>query len=236
MHLTDQASVAVRVARSLGGSGGARANVAPGGARANVAHLVAGLAGEPEGLAGTLLRQRFGELAPRIALHPSVAARALPSISTAFVALPVTDRPCWTLELLQAARRVGGEDLEHLLAECGAGLRDYADELDHHVVGPDQADERTEDPETFGRWSLLDRGFTRDADLAVARTRATAGTSRTLLGWLAPDEVTANALASAPDVPLDAVVERAAAGSAPIGMSDLITAVTHLSLQASLRR
>lgn len=223
--LTDQARVAVHMAEAVADQAGVRPNVA---------HLVAGLAGEPEGMAGIRLRQGVGEVAARIVVHPAVAARALPTLETAYVAVPVSDRPCWTLELLRAARRVGGEDLAHLLAECGLDLGDDADRLDHHMPGPESVGDVLESPETYGRMGLLDRGFSRDADLAVARARACGGDSRDLLAWLDADEATCNALSNAPAVPLDRVVARAMLSDMGVERSDLVTAITHLSLRAAL--
>lgn len=227
MALTDQAVVALHMADGL--AGGTAASRGP-----TVAHLVAALAGEPEGLAGTVLRQRFGDVAPRIALHEAVGAAALPPARTAFVALPVLDRPCWTLELLAAARRVGGDDLDFLLQGCGVNLTGFAEDLEPHMPSPAALPELTGAPETFGRLGLLGRGFSDDADLAVARTRASGGDSRQLLAWVGADAETQAALASAPPVDLDRVVARAAVAGAPVQSSDLVTAITHLSLRAAL--
>jgi hypothetical protein len=202
----------------------------------NVAHLVAGLAGEPEGMAGVLLRQRFGETAPRIALHPSLGAASLPPLATAYIALPVLHRPCWTLEVFQAARRVGGEDLEFLLETCGIDLAWMGEEFAPRLFEPADLGEQPEAPETFGRLSLVDAGFSHDADLAVARTRAHGGDSRDLLAWLGADAATREALATAPPVPLDAVISRARLSDMAVGGADLVIAVTHLSLRAALHR
>ncbi|CAN5354128.1 hypothetical protein BH23ACT9_BH23ACT9_23990 [soil metagenome] len=223
-RLTDQAAVGVHMAEALASG------------NPSVAHLVAGLAGEPEGLAGVLLRQRFGDAAPRIALHQSLDAASLPPLSTAFVALPVLDRPCWTLELLQAARRVGGEDLDALLDMCGIVLAPYDTDLEHRTIAPEEVEETVEVPETFGRMSLLDAGFSHGADLAIARTRAVGGDSHALLAWLGADTPTVEALATAPPVPLDAVVARARLSDMAVDGHDLITAITHLSLRAALGR
>lgn len=228
-RLTDQALVAVHLALSLAAPG-------PG---PNVAHLVAGLAGAPEGLAGSLLRLQSGDVGPRIALHPSVAAASVPSLATAYIALPVLDRPCWTLELLRAARWVGGEDLDFLLQDCGVDLGSYSDDIGHHMPGPIEVGEALDAPETYGRLSLLDAGFSQDADLAVARARAHGGDSRDLLAWVGADGATRAALAGAPAVSVDAVVARASLGGGltmPIGGTDLVTAITHLSLRAALDR
>ncbi|MGI9016169.1 MAG: hypothetical protein ACR2HR_03535 [Euzebya sp.] len=227
VHLTDQAEVAIRLARSLvGGTEGP----------ANVAHLVAGIAGEPEGLAGTILRQRLGEIAPRILGHPAVGARSLPALETAFVALPITDHPAWTLELLHAAVRVGGQDLDYLLSDCGVGLTTSAPYLTPVMPSPAAAEHTAVSPETFGRMSLLDRAFSRDADLAVARTRAAGGDSRSLLAWLGADAATTAALSAAPPVTVDRVVQRASLNDVSVQTTDLITAIMHLSLRAALDR
>lgn len=228
MRLTDQASVAVRMARAFPEPTVPRAS-------ANVAHLVAGLMGEPEGMAGTVLRQRFGEVAPRIALHPAVTSASLPSLATAFVALPVRSRPAWTLEVLGAARRVGGEDLDYLLTDCGVSLAGIEDDLTPWMPGPQEIEEHPIAAETFGRFSLVPHRFSDAADLALARVRAQGGDSSALLGWLGADDATSDALASAPAVPLDAVLERAAAPGSPADVADLVTVVTHLSLRAALR-
>lgn len=235
VQLTDQALVAVRMAGSL--AQGPQSSARHHGVRGpNVAHLVAGLAGEPEGMAGQFLRRAFGETAARIALDSAIDAAALRSLSTAYVALPVLDRPCWTLELLQAARRVGGEDLAFLLEGCGIDLDLHAEELAHRMPGPSDVGELLEGPETFGRLSLVDVGFSHEADLAVARTRAHGGDSRDLLAWLGADDATRQALASAPPVPVQAVVDRARLSDMAVDSRDLVTAITHLSLRAALKR
>ncbi|HUG84259.1 MAG TPA: hypothetical protein VMM13_06820, partial [Euzebya sp.] len=208
----------------------------PGGRGPNVAHLVAGLAGEPEGMAGHFLRRAFGEMAARLALHEAIGAASLRSLATTYIALPVLARPCWTLELLQAARRVGGEDLDHLLQGCGVNLAGFPDDLLHRMPGPTEVGALLEAPETFGRLSLVDVGFSHDADLAVARTRAHGGDSHDLLVWLGADSATREALATAPAVPLQAVVDRARLSDMAVDSNDLVTAITHLSLRAALKR
>jgi hypothetical protein len=230
VQLTDQATVAVLLARSFGGRGDS-----PGSRGANVAHLVAGLAGEPEGHAGHLLVANFGDVAPRIVSHPSTTARALPALDTAFVALPIMPRPCWSVELLQAARRVGGRDLEALLVDCGVSLELLDLQDGPELSDPARVEEEVTRPETFGRMDLLRRGFTQDADLAVARTRATGGDSRDLLRWLQADDATMAALAKAPTVDIDSVVSRAGLNDMSVGSAELITAITHLSLRQALR-
>jgi hypothetical protein len=225
VQLTDQALVAVRMAQSLAGD-----------ARPTVGHLLAGLAGEPEGMAGRLLRQRFGETAARIALHDEVASPDLVPLSTAYVAVPVLDRPCWTLELLLAARRVGGTTLDELLQSCGIDLVGAAGELDPRMPTAADLDEGDDGPETFGLLSLVDVGFTHAADLAVARTRAHGGHSHHLLDWLGADSATCAALATAPAVPVQAVVDRARLSDMAVEDSDLVTAITHLTLRAALDR
>ena len=159
----------------------------------------------------------------------------MPPLRTAYLALPVTDRPCWTLELLEAARRVGGEDLAFLLDECGIRLDDHPD-LTHRVPTARSVEEDGQAGETFGRMSLLDAGFSWEADLAIARARAADGDSRTLLRWLAVDEATFAALSAAPSVSLNAVVARASLSDMGVEGSDLVTAITHLSLRAALDR
>jgi hypothetical protein len=220
--LTDQARVAVHVAESLAGG-------AP-----TVGHLVAGLAGEPEGRAGVLLRRRHGEVAPRLALHPAVAAPDLPRLDVAYVALPVVDRPSWTLELLAAALRVGGAALARLLDDCGVVVDD--EPLDLPLPDPDGAEDDALPPETYGRMSLLPRGVDAEADLAVARTRATGGDSLELLGWLGADDATRTALRGAPAVPVDRVLARALLQDLGVGRGELVTAITHLTLRAALDR
>lgn len=229
-RLTDQALVAVHVGTALATGAGTTPNVA---------HLVAGLAGAPEGMAGRVLRQRFGEVAPRLALQPALDAASLPRLDTAYVALPVLDRPCWTLELLHAARRVGGEDLEFLLQASGVDLAWIEDDLRHRMPGALEVDDDVAVAETFGRLSLVDAHFTAAADLAIARVRAHGGDSRALLTWLGADEPTRAALQGAPAVAVEAVVARAAlGGGATIAVDgrDLVTAITHLSLRAALDR
>ena len=227
----------MRLAESLTALGGQDVSRPP-----NVAHLVAGLAGEPEGIAGMCLRQQSGEVAARIASHPSVGARALPTLTTAFIAAPVTDRPIWTVELLAAASRVGGEDLGHLLDQCSLEISTITQDvvaagtamIEQWLDGPAEVDESTLSPETFGLGSLRAVGYSADADRAVAITRARAGDSRVLLTWLQPDEETAGVLSRARPVPLEAVLDLRRKRGGPTSVADLVTAITHLMVQASL--
>ncbi len=237
-RLTDQARVAVLLARSLPAPGPDRA------ARpATVAHLVAALAGEPEGIAGIRLRQQSGEVAARVASHPFVAARSLPPLDTVNVALPVQDRPVWTLELLHAAVRVGGEDLAHLLGECGVAVAalSMTDAEETEAVNPSwmpcpsTVAEGTVGPETYGLGSLRPDGYSAEADRAVAITRALSGDSHDLLRWIDPDDETAATLLAAEPSSLQAVLDLRAERGGTTGTDDLVVAITHLSIRAALR-
>ena len=240
--LTDQAQVAVALAESFGGAD-------PRGRPATVAHLVAAIAGEPEGIAGTTIRHEVGDLAARIAVHPASTAAALPRARIALVAVPVMDRPAWTSDLLTAALRVGGTDLEALLEDEGwpsgsSGRWRPRPGLDggwRVPLDPDTAGEEVVDPETFGRFGLL-HVLSDAADLAVARTRAAGGDSRTLLGWLHADETTRTALAQVPAVPVDDVIAEALRRARSrddgdrVDVRALEAAVTHLSVRAAMDR
>lgn len=153
IRLTDQALVAVTVARRVAGPRGA-----------TVADLLAGLATEPDGAAGAVLRRRStaaGRLAERVrAAIPGLASLEHAAARAADDAAP---RPAPTAALLAAALEVGGPDVADLLAACGYEPR----ELYRAAVGSVAADE------TFGLGGDVD--LAPDAATAVARVRAAAG-------------------------------------------------------------
>ncbi|AXV06251.1 hypothetical protein DVS28_a1558 [Euzebya pacifica] len=219
MTLTDQALVAVHLARSLAD-----------GESAGAAHLVAGLLGEPEGVAGRRVRRLTGgEPAVRLTEHPGLHAPGLPRLSHALVALPVTDVPAWTTDLLRAAIRVGGDDLDDLLSATG---------LDTTVAAaleepPPPAEDEEDAGETFGRGSFTARGLDRAADEAVSRALAHSTSSRALVPRLMLDEVERSALANLPEVSIDLVVQRALDTRGDhVSLRDLATCMVSVALEA----
>jgi hypothetical protein len=117
VRLTDQALVAVTIARQLA----AGRSIGP-----SSADLVLGLATEPEGWAGHLLRA--GGERPMIAL--AARARSQPPDLTGLdeavsrAATRAQPRPPGTADLLVAALEHGGRDLPELLAVCGFPVLD----------------------------------------------------------------------------------------------------------------
>lgn len=214
VRLTDQALVAVHMGRSLAA-----------GRRATVAHLLAGILGESEGQAGRRIRrQAGGEPAVRLSTHAGVHAPGLPTLSNALIALPISDVPAWTEDLLRAALRTGGSELHDLLADIG---------LEMAVVPADPMVDPDEDAqETFGRGTFTARGFSAVADLAVAHARAAGATSATLLPHLDIQPEERMAMARLPEVPLQRVVDRALAlGRDHITLAELSTALLSVALE-----
>lgn len=160
-RLTDQALVAVTVSR-------ARAEVR--GDPASVADLVVGLATEPDGAAGHVLRDRSSAAGRLADLRPPSGIATL-DLAVAEAAAAAAPRPAATLDLLYAAIDVGGNRLVTLLTETGWDLEDL------RAVPPGPAGE------TLGL-----RGEPRlapGAAAAVAHTRARAGGAVELLYELA---------------------------------------------------
>lgn len=204
IRLTDQALVAVTLARQVAGQHGRSVTAAD---------LVIGLGSEPEGWAGHLLRRREGSLialAGRAGSLPPALATLEQLIADA--AEHAAPRPPGTHDLLRSALVVGGEDLVDLLESCGfspAELWPAEEEV------PDVA-YRAE-----ALWAPTSETVTLDdphglalspaAVRAVGRTRAMAGGSVDLL----------IALASGPDTDLEALVGRVGGLELALARADL---------------
>jgi len=106
LRLTDQALVAVVLARAA---------AAAAGRDATVADLLVGLAEEPEGVAGRVL-QGAEAVAVRLRAHPPSPRLPALEIALRWAADDVTGRPLGTADLLAAAVEVGGSELADLLA------------------------------------------------------------------------------------------------------------------------
>jgi hypothetical protein len=189
LRLTDQALVAVTLARG---------HAAAGGRGAHVGDLVVGLASEPEGAAG----RRLGGYASAVTTLADRVAAAPPRLPALEVALgwcagEVGRRPAGTVDLLLAALEVGAGDLADLLERCGLPLGALAAGQRPAAAPLCSAGESDALAETYG----LDPNAA-DAEpaaaRAVARTRAVGGGALTLLAALAVEA------ASSPEaVPLD---------------------------------
>lgn len=223
-RLTDQAAVAVALARRL---------AAP--QVATMAHLLVGLATEPEGRAGRRLRERPSAAAVLIERAASAPA---PPLAEAVERAAATAgvRAATTVDLLDAAIAAGGSDVDDLLAVAG-----YQRDLDGSLCG-DRGDDWFDDAETYGL--QVGDATTFDAPTArvVAQVRAVNGGAVEVLvaAAAAPDAGVAladpAALASAAarlrpsgegwDAGLDTVVEaaRALGEGAAVTVRDLVRA------------
>ena len=210
-RLTDQAAVAVAMARAAAGD-----------RPATVAHLLAGLATEGEGRAGVRLRERASaaaNLADRAGTAPA------PPLDDALLAAcqRAEPRAATTVDLLDAAVLVGGDDLADLVAVAG-----YHRDLDGWVVG-DADEDWFEHAETYGFSPGGDAVFDAAASRVVAQVRAVAGGAVDLLiaAAAAPDAgvlgVDPSALAA-----VSARLERAAR-AADAGLDAVIAAATTLA-------
>lgn len=170
-RLTDQAAVAVAIARALSA-----------GTVATVGHLLAGLATEGEGRAGRRLRERASAAA---LLTQRVAALPAPPLETALARACASAgrRAATTVDLLDAAIAAGGCDIDDLLASAG-----YQRDLDGWLAG-DPQDNWFEDAETYGFQPHGDETLDRTASRVVAQVRAVDGGAVALLiaGSAAPD-------------------------------------------------
>lgn len=223
-RLTDQAVVAVALARVAAGRG-----------EASIAHLLAGLAAEGEGRAGVRLRERASaaaELAYRASMTPA------PHMECAMIAAidRAQGRAATTVDLLDAAITEGGSDVADLLDAAG-----YSRDLDGWLAS-DPVEDWFEHPETFGFHPAGDEVFDGPASRVVAQVRAVRGGAVELLvaAAAAPDAGIVAAdpavLASAAarlrnqrdswDAGLDAVVEAAQtlAESDAVTIRDLVRA------------
>jgi hypothetical protein len=165
-RLTDQALVAVCMAKQAASAGGRRATVGD---------LVLGLAGEGEGDAARLLSAHGNAL---VALHERAHRLARPSpaldIAVAWASGDVADRPVGTLDLLRAACEVGGSDLADLLDSCGLSPAELRGAGSDAAAPPALVETRGFDPSG-------DPDLDPPVSRAVARTRAAGGGAVTLL-------------------------------------------------------
>jgi hypothetical protein len=160
VRLTDQALTAVAIARSTAA-----------GATVNAAHLLAGLAAEPDGRAGRRLRARASASAVLVERAPAVPAPNL-DVVLRLAAAAAGTRPVDSLDLLAAVVAAGGDDVADLMAAAGYTFEDM---LEAAVV--DDA------AETFLLGS--DEQLDPPAAAAVAQARAAGGSAIELLYALA---------------------------------------------------
>lgn len=211
VRLTDQAAVAVTLARA-----------AAAGADATVAHLLVGLTTEPEGRAGRRLRER-GTAAARLVDRAAGTTAAPLEAALTRAAAAAGERAVGTVELLDAALAVAGEDLEALLVDVG-----YHRDLDGWLTA-DPALEWFEDAETFGYDPAPETQMDAAASRVVAQVAAVGGGAVEVL----------IAAAAAPDSALDMPDPRDLAATAArlgghgerwdMGLDVVITAAQTLS-------
>lgn len=165
--LTDQAVVAIAVAR---------ATAAAAGRDPTVADLLLGLAAEPDGVAGRLLRRRESALAA-LGDRPLPPRLAPLAVARDWAVADARPRPAWTRDLLSAAVEAGGAELADLLAAVGV---DRAEVTPWAGLGGN---------ETVGLQApgAGPPGLTLAASRVVARVRARAGGALDLVIALAED-------------------------------------------------
>ena len=216
-RLTDQAAVAVTLARAAGGDRGA-----------TVADLLAGLAVEAEGRAGVRLRERASAAA---VLTDRARTAPAPPLEDAVRAASARAgaRAATTVDLLDAAIEVGGDDVADLLATAG-----YARDLDGWLVG-DAAAGWFDHPETFGFHPWGDAVCDASAARVVAQVRAVAGGAVELLiaaaaapdvGVLAVDPAALAAVAARLDTtarPSDAGLDAVVAAATTLAQGEAVT-------------
>ena len=156
-RLTDQAAVAVALARSVAGAG-----------EPTVAHLLVGLTTEPEGRAGRRLRERASAAAALIERAPATPAPPLNEALQRAVAR-AGSRAATTVDLLDATTAGGGSDIEDLLVDAG-----YHRDLDGWLAS-DPDEDWFEDAETYGLDPGGDVLLDRAAARVVAQVRAVGG-------------------------------------------------------------
>ena len=156
-RLTDQAAVAVALARSVAGA-----------REPTVAHLLVGLTTEPEGRAGRRLRERASAAAALIERAPATPAPPLNGVLQAAVAR-AGSRAATTVDLLDATTAGGGSDIEDLLVQAG-----YHRDLDGWLAS-DPEEDWFEDAETYGLDPGGDVLLDRAAARVVAQVRAVNG-------------------------------------------------------------
>ena len=155
-RLTDQAAVAVAVARAAVAG------------EPTVAHLLIGLATEPEGRAGRRLRERTTAVSLLIARAGHCPAPPLgAALTTAAANCP--GRAVSTVDLLDAAVRTGGSDISDLLEQVG-----YQRDLDGWLLG-DLEQTWFDDAETLGWSPGGDDALDSVASRVAAQVRAVGG-------------------------------------------------------------
>ena len=155
-RLTDQAAVAVELARRFAAT-----------TTVTVAHLLAGLAVEPEGRAGRRLRERASAAAELGARAVDAPAPPLEDAVRA-AAQHAGERAAGTVDLLDAALTTGGDDIADLLAAAG-----YDRDLDGWLL-TDPVEAWFEDAETYG-FDPGDALLEPAAARVIAQVRAVAG-------------------------------------------------------------
>ena len=184
--LTDQAAVAVAIARAEAGP-----------SETTIGHLLVGLATEPDGRAGKRLRERatavllLTERAGRIPAPPLTAALA-------HAARRPHRRAIGTVDLLDAALAAGGSDVADLLESVG-----FQRDLDGWLLG-DPEHLWFDDAETLGWAPHGDDTLDPAASRVVAQARAVGGGAIEVL----------IAAAAAPEVALDDLDPEVLAGVA----------------------
>lgn len=155
-RLTDQAAVAVAIARSTAAG------------EPTVGDLLVGLATEPEGRAGRRLRERTTAVA---LLAQRAGGCPAPPLSSALAhaVAQVERRAATTVDLLDAAIRGGGDDLTELLEQVG-----YHRDLDGWLLG-DLEHTWFEDAETLGWSPGGNEALDPVASRVVAQVRAVGG-------------------------------------------------------------
>jgi hypothetical protein len=216
VRLTDQAAVAVTLARNAAGA-----------AEPTVAHLLLGLVAEPDGQAGRRLRER-ATAAATLSEH-AAGAQAPPieaALSRAGAAAP--PRAATTVDLLDAAIVTGGADIAALLEEAG-----YQRDLDGWLV----ATEWFDNAETYGFSPVGDDAFDRSACRVLAQVRAINGGAVELLiaAMAAPD-----ARLDGPDPRVLASIASRLQSDSPhwdAGLAPVVAAVTDRTagIRASIR-
>ena len=222
VRLTDQAAVAVALARQ---EAAAR--------RPTAAHLLLGLATEPEGRAGRRLRER-ATAAARLRDEADAPAPPLDAVLERAASAAI-DRAATTVDLLDAAIAAGAQDVADLLERAG-----YQRDLDGWLAG-DPVEDWFDDAETYGFRPRGDDQLDPGAARVVAQVRAVGGGAVELLvaGIAAPDaglegpdprilaDIARRLRSDAPgwdaglDTVLGAVVE---AGAGPASVHDLVQA------------
>jgi len=173
LRLTDQAVVAVALAR---------ARAAREARRATVLDLVLGLAEEREGVAGRLLDGHASGAIVLLATRSAPPGLAPLDVAVRWAAEAALPRPADTSDLLAAATEVGGSEFRDTLSAVNPPLAELRWPAGLSWPSPLA-------PETFGLGAPgdLDEMLTPVGARAVARTRAMAGGAVELVRMLADD-------------------------------------------------